>query len=76
MNSIFFAEAASILSDHAHFLAAKTSVLNRHAEQHVLVFLVVSGKGVGKVSWKPRKNLSGMRFCGRLGCARGVAATG
>jgi hypothetical protein len=46
LDRFFFTETASILSNYAHFLAAQTGVLDRHAEQHVLVLLVVGSKGV------------------------------
>jgi hypothetical protein len=46
LNSLFFAEAASVLPDHTHFLATQTRVLDSHAEEHVFVLLVVGGKGV------------------------------
>jgi hypothetical protein len=46
LNSIVFGKAAPILSDHTHFLPTQTCVLDRHAEQHVFVLLVVGGKGV------------------------------
>jgi hypothetical protein len=46
LNSIFFGKAAPIFSNDSHFLAAKTGVLDCHAEKRVLVLLVVSGKGV------------------------------
>ena len=46
VNAVFFAKGASVLPDHAHFLPSKSGILNRHAEQHVLVLLIVGGKGV------------------------------
>ena len=46
LDSVLLAEGASVLSDHAHFLAAKTSVLNSHAEQQILVLLIVGSEGV------------------------------
>ena len=46
LNSLFLAEAASVLPDHTYFLAAQTCVFDRHAEQRVFVLLVVGGEGV------------------------------
>jgi hypothetical protein len=46
LNSLFFGKAAPILSNHMHFFLPESGVLNRHAEQHVLVLLVVRGEGV------------------------------
>jgi hypothetical protein len=46
VNSVFLAEAPSILPDHTHFLPTETSVLDRHAEQQVLILLVVGSKSV------------------------------
>jgi hypothetical protein len=46
LNSLFLGKAAPIPLDQPHFLAAQTCVLDRHAEERVLVLLVVGGKGV------------------------------
>ena len=46
LNSLFFGKAASVLPHHPHFLPTETCVLDRHAEEHVFVLLVVGGKGV------------------------------
>jgi hypothetical protein len=43
---IFLAKGASVLPNHAHFFPTETSVFDRHAEEHVFVFLVVGSKGV------------------------------
>jgi len=43
---VFLSEGASVFPDHAHFLPTEASVLDRHAEEHVFVLLVVGGKGV------------------------------
>ena len=32
--------------DHANFFLTESSILDRHAEEHVFVLLVVGGKGV------------------------------
>ena len=41
LNSRFFGKAAPVFSNHAHFLAAQTCVLDCHAEKRVLVVLIV-----------------------------------
>jgi hypothetical protein len=41
-----FSEAATVLPDYTNFLPTETSVLNRHAEEGVLILLVVGGEGV------------------------------
>ena len=46
LDCAFFAEGLPIPPNHAHFLATETCILDRHAEQHVFVLLVVGGKGV------------------------------
>jgi hypothetical protein len=46
LNSVFLAERASVLPNHAHFFPTETSVFDRHAEERVFVLLVVGGKGV------------------------------
>jgi len=46
LNSLFFGKAAPIPPDHTHFLATQTSVLDRHAEEHVFVLLVIGCEGV------------------------------
>jgi hypothetical protein len=46
LDFLFVAERLSILPDHTHLFPTETSVLDRHAEQHVLVLLVVGSKGV------------------------------
>jgi len=45
LNTVFLAKSAAVLPDHAHFLATQTRVLDRHAEELVLVLLAVGGKG-------------------------------
>ena len=46
MDCVFFAEGASIFSDHAHFFPTETSIFDSHAEKGVFVLLVVGSKGV------------------------------
>jgi hypothetical protein len=46
LNSLFFGKAAPIPPDHAYFLPPETGVLDRHAEEHVFVLLVIGSKGV------------------------------
>lgn len=41
LDFLFFAEGASVLPNHAHFLATQTRVLDRHAEERVFVLLIV-----------------------------------
>jgi hypothetical protein len=46
MDFRFFAEGPSVLPDDPHFFGTKTSVLDRHAKECVLILLEVGGKGV------------------------------
>ena len=46
LNSRYLGKAAAVLPDNPHFLAAKTSVLDCHAEKRVLVVLIVCGKRI------------------------------
>jgi hypothetical protein len=46
LDFVFLAQRAPILSDHMQFFPTETSVFDRHAEKHVLVFLVVGSKSV------------------------------
>jgi hypothetical protein len=39
-------EAASVLPDHTHFFPTETCVLDCHAEERVLVLLVVGSEGI------------------------------
>ena len=41
-----FAESASVLPNHTHFLPTETRILDRHAEEHVFVVLIVGSKSV------------------------------
>src|ERR1039458_1868794 len=41
-----FPKVASVLPDHTHFFPTQTCILDRHAEEHVFVLLVVGSKGV------------------------------
>ncbi|MGA8622800.1 MAG: hypothetical protein WB660_30290 [Candidatus Sulfotelmatobacter sp.] len=45
LDSLLFAKGASVGSNHTHFFSPESGVFDRHAEQHVLVFLVVGSKG-------------------------------
>jgi hypothetical protein len=46
LDGAVFTESASVLSNHAHFLATETSVFDGHAEERVFVLLVIGSKGV------------------------------
>jgi hypothetical protein len=46
VNPLFSGKVASVLPDHTSFSSAKASVLDLHAEEHVLVLLVLGGKGI------------------------------
>jgi hypothetical protein len=49
MYRVVFAERASVRSDHANFFPTESSVLDRHAEEHVFVLLVVAGVPVREI---------------------------
>jgi len=46
LDALLFGKAASVLADHTHFLPTESGIFDRHAEQRVLVFLVVGSEGV------------------------------
>ena len=46
LDSAFFAEAAPIRSNHAHFHPPQPGIFDRHPEQHVFVLLVVRSKRI------------------------------
>jgi hypothetical protein len=46
LDSILFAERASVLPDHTHILPTESSIFYSHAEKSVPVLLVVGGKRV------------------------------
>ena len=46
LDFLFSVECASVLADHTHLLPTESGVLDRHADQRVLVFLVVATKSV------------------------------
>ena len=46
LDALFFAEAASVLPDHAYFLTSETRVFDRHTEECIFVLLVVGSEGV------------------------------
>jgi len=46
LGRVFFAQRASVFPDHTDLFAAKASLLNRHAEEHIFVLLIIGGKGV------------------------------
>jgi hypothetical protein len=46
LDFVFLAQRAPILPDHPHFLATQTSVLDRHAEERVLILLIVGGESI------------------------------
>ncbi len=41
-----FTGNAAVFTNHAHFLAPETCILDRHTEQNVFVLLVIGSKGV------------------------------
>jgi hypothetical protein len=59
-------EAASVLHDHAHFLATETRILDRHAEEGVFVLLVIGSKGVLVEQHQFRINRARFRKIGKL----------
>jgi len=46
MDSLPFAERASVPSNHAHFFPTEARVLDRHAEERVFIFLVIGCEGI------------------------------
>jgi hypothetical protein len=44
LDFLWFGKTAPILSNYAHFLPTASGVLDRHAQQHVFVLLVVCSK--------------------------------
>jgi hypothetical protein len=46
LDCALLANGASVLPDHAHFLATETCILDRHAEEQVFVLLVIGSEGV------------------------------
>jgi hypothetical protein len=61
VDSILFAEAASVLPDHAHFFSTKASVFDRHAEERVFVGAKLNHTRVSRAfwQWQPAPLLSG-----------------
>jgi len=61
-----FAEAASVLPDHAHFFPTETSVFDRHAEERVFLLLIIGSKGVLVKSHQFRVIRAGFRELRKL----------
>ena len=66
LDSVLFAERASVRADHPHFFPTETCVLDRHAEERVFVLLVVGGKGVLVEQHQFRIIGAGLREVGKL----------
>ena len=66
LDSFLFVERASVLPDHAHFLATETCIFDRHAEERVFVLLVVGSKRVLVEQHQFRVIRAGFREVGKV----------